>query len=212
LVIRQDPALAVHLLDFTANKASNGAETVWKTENEQNYTNFTVERSTDNGATFTVLGGFASSALGTYSLLDKNPAQGTDEYRLKLEDLNGSITYSNIVTLIYGNANSSLTKTNITIYPNPAKSTLNLNITPGFKTNPATQQNLNPGIPALASTGSNVYNIKIVNSLGQVIKTATTGDQNWQTDVSGLVPGTYILQVINNNNSSVVGKGTFIKL
>ncbi len=212
LVIRQDPALAVHLLDFTANKASNGAETVWKTENEQNYTNFTVERSTDNGATFTVLGGFASSALGTYSLLDKNPAQGTDEYRLKLEDLNGSITYSNIVTLIYGNANSSLTKTNITIYPNPAKSTLNLNITPGFKTNPATQQNLNPGIPALASTGSNVYNIKIVNSLGQVIKTATTGDQNWQTDVSGLVPGTYILQVVNNSDSSVVGKGSFIKL
>jgi len=45
LVIRQNPALGVHLLNFAANKASGGAQVVWKTENEQNYTNFTVERS-----------------------------------------------------------------------------------------------------------------------------------------------------------------------
>jgi len=212
LVIRQDPALALHLLNFTAAKVSNGAEVVWKTENEQNYTYFTVERSSDNGATFTTLGGYASSAQGTYSFLDKNPAIAADEYRLKLVDLNGNITYSNIVTLMYANSNN-LAKNNISIYPNPAKSTLNLTITPAFSTNSSTIQTIGSSITnSLAPAKSTVYNIKIVNSVGSVIQMVTTTRQNWQTDVSALVPGTYILQVINNIDNSVVGKGTFIKL
>jgi len=70
MVIRQNPALGVQLLNFDATKASDGAEVIWKTVNEQNYTNFTVERSTDGGVTFNVLGGFVSSALGTYSFLN----------------------------------------------------------------------------------------------------------------------------------------------
>ena len=59
LVIRQNPALMVHLLNFAATKAVGGAQAVWVTENEQNYTNFTVERSTNGGTTFTTLGGYA---------------------------------------------------------------------------------------------------------------------------------------------------------
>ncbi|WP_295675101.1 hypothetical protein [uncultured Mucilaginibacter sp.] len=65
LVIRENQALMVHLLNFTATKAQNGAQAVWVTENEQNYTNFTVERSTDGGKTFPILGGYASSAQST---------------------------------------------------------------------------------------------------------------------------------------------------
>ncbi len=63
-----------------------------------------MERSTDNWLTFEVLGGFASSALGTYSFTDKNPPVAADQYRLKMEDLNGTITYSQVVTLMYANA------------------------------------------------------------------------------------------------------------
>ena len=73
LVIRQNPALAVHLLSFAATKLSSNAQVVWNTENEENYTNFTVERSSDGGVTFTQLGALTSSAQGTYSYLDKNP-------------------------------------------------------------------------------------------------------------------------------------------
>ena len=64
LVIRQDPALGVHLLKFAAAKAPIGAQVVWNTENEENYTNFTVERSSDGGVTFTDLGGFVSKRPG----------------------------------------------------------------------------------------------------------------------------------------------------
>jgi hypothetical protein len=57
-----------------------------------------------------------------------------------------------------------------------------------------------------------IYSIKIVNSLGAVVKTATTAQQNWQTDVSNLIPGNYVLQVVNNGNKTVVGESSFIKL
>jgi len=211
LVIRQDQALAIHLLNFTGVKAPDGAQVTWVTENEENYTNFTVERSIDGGVTFQVLGGVPSSALGTYTFLDKNPPVAADTYRLKIEDLNGTISYSNVVTLMYANANN-LAKNNISIYPNPAKTTLNLTITPAFSGNAVVLQSINPGSNLIASAAGNMYSIKIVNNLGSVIQTATTTQQDWKTDVSALMPGTYILQVINNKDNSEVGAGTFIKL
>jgi hypothetical protein len=214
VIIRQNPALAIHLLNFTATKATNGAQIVWKTENEQNYTNFTVERSSDGGVTFNVLGGFVSSALGSYSFLDTNPPVAANEYRLKIEDLNGTISYSNIVTLIYGNsdiANSS----NISVYPNPASSILNLainqnssNQSPGLS---ALQKlSLTPGINPSAAGPS--FGIKIISTTGSVIKSATSSQSTWQDNISSLMPGTYIIQVVNNSDNSVVGKSTFVKL
>ena len=204
-------------MNFTAAKATSGAQIVWTTKNEADYTNFTVERSIDNGTTFNVLGAFGSSGLGTYNFLDKDPARtaiGTDKYRLKLVDLNGSTTYSNIVTLIYGNSDNNPAKNNITIYPNPAKNTLNLTISPALDSNSPAIQPVHLVTNSLAPAGNtnNVYNIKIVNSLGMVIQAATTTQPNWQTDLSSLMPGTYVIQVVNSNNNGVVGQGTFIKL
>jgi sugar lactone lactonase YvrE len=216
LVIRQNQALAMHLLDFAAAKATNGAQITWKTENEQNYTNFTVERSTDNGATFDVLGGFASSAQGTYSFRDPNPLVAADEYRLKLVDLNGSVSYSKVITLMYSGLNNTIAKSNINVYPNPASSVINLTInqngssssnSPLIKTaNSTLGQASSPTISGL------IYGIKIINNMGSVIKTATSSQANWQDNVSNLLPGTYIIQVVNNSNKSVIGKSTFVKL
>jgi hypothetical protein len=199
LVIRQNPQLGLHLLDFTATKASDGVQVVWKTENEENYTYFTVERSIDNGANFSVLGGFVSSAMGTYSLLDNNPLQAntgvaTNLYRLKIEDLNGAISYSNVVTLTCSNSDNN----NINVYPNPATSTINLII---LKNNNFKQNNTE-----LA------YNIKIINSYGITIKTAASSQDSWQSDIGDLMPGTYFIQVINNNDKNIVGISKFIKL
>ena len=204
IVVRQNPALAVHLLNFTATKAPAGSEVVWVTENEENYTYFTVERSIDGGLTFNVLGGPPSSAQGTYSFLDKNPVDGADTYRLRVEDLNGTITYSNAVTLMYGNA-KSLVKTGISVYPNPAKNTVNLTIATEF----------NPGISTVSISKRPPgvsYDIQIADICRVRAKKATINQQSWQTDVRALMPGTYVISVIDKNNHSVVGKETFIKL
>jgi len=204
LVIRENPALMVHLLNFTAAKATNGVQAVWVTENEQNYTNFTVERSNDGGTTFSILGGYVSNAQGSYSFLDKNPANGANLYRLKLEDINGTITYSNVVTLMYGNA-TSLVKTGITVYPNPAKSIVNLSIATGF--NPGTS------VASISNPAAGMsYDIQIASISGSSVAKATTNQQCWQTDVSVLMPGTYIITVTNNKDKSLVGKAKFVKL
>ena len=200
VVVREDPALMVHLLNFTAVKATAGSQIAWLTENEANYTNFALQRSTDGGASYTVIDGLLSNGQGTYGYLDASPVAGADRYRLQITDLNGDITYSNVITIMYGNNTTSLVKTGLIVYPNPATSTLNLNIAPGFNSNEYTL------------TSSLSYNIQITNILGSVVRQTTTNVQAWQTDVSNLMPGTYTVKVVNNSNQSVVGSQTFIKL
>jgi len=208
LVIREDQALGIHLLNFTAVKATNGAQVGWVTDNEQNYTNFTVERSTDGGVTFNVLGSVVSDAQGTYSLLDKNPAIAADMYRLKIEDLNGTISYSNVITLMYANTPViGVAKSSISIYPNPAKSIITLTINSDLNLNQAISQ-----VTGSGGAAGSVYGIKIISASGAVIKTTTTAQTNWESNVSDLLPGTYILQVMNNTTNSLVGRGTFVKL
>lgn len=203
LVLRQDPAYAVHLLNFTALKAAGGAQTNWVTENEQNYTSFTLERSTDGGKNYVDKDDVASSGQGTYGFLDTQPINGANLYRLKMVDLNGAITYSSVITVMYGNTNANgNVQSRIAIYPNPAKTTITLTIASGTSQNSATQ----------APAAQSVYGIKIVNALGTVVKNTTTSDTNWQSNISGLLPGTYVLQVVNNSDNSLVGKGTFIKV
>lgn len=201
LVVRQNQALMVHLLNFTATKATDGSEIVWKTENEANYTSFTIERSTDGGVTYNVVGGVASSALGTYSLLDKNPlANAANQYRLAMQDLNGATSYSNVVTLIYGNSNT--VSSNLRVFPNPSGDVLNL----------AIQQNSSSGQIGIVQGPVVTYNIKIIGITGSIVKSATSASPNWSGNVGDLMPGTYIIQVINNSNNKLIGTNTFVKL
>jgi hypothetical protein len=206
LIIRKNPTLGVQLLSFNATKAGTGASVVWKTLHEQNYTNFTIERSLNDGRTFDVIGSVASRGLGTYSFLDKAPANGADKYRLKLEDLNGTVIYSNIVTLNYTNLGDNFV--NISIYPNPVAATINLQIISTGNNSPTVLA----GSFVTAAAQKPLYGIKIINITGSTVKTAISSEAAWHTDVSTLLPGTYIIQVTNNNDNSLVGKGTFIKL
>jgi hypothetical protein len=131
LVIRQNQAYAYRLLDFTAAKVADARQQVqvnWKTTNEGNYTTFTVERSTDGGKTYSVIGGATGTGLGNYGLVDKSPVTGLNMYRLQQEDINNTITYSNIVNIQFSPQSSNLTVNNVLVYPNPGGSTVNLAI------------------------------------------------------------------------------------
>ncbi|HVW13349.1 MAG TPA: T9SS type A sorting domain-containing protein [Mucilaginibacter sp.] len=197
LVIRQDTALAYRLLTFSASKQATAApkvETVWTTRNEENYTNFTIERSTDSRKTFDVLGGVASSGQGTYSFTDPSPVIGQNLYRLKQEDVNGIITYSNIVPVEFSKLSGSLLSNIVSVYPNPAKSGITLNI----------DQSTNP--PASG------YTIVITNSLGFVVRQASGVQSGWQANVSDLSPGTYLVNVYNGSNHALAGSAKFVRM
>jgi hypothetical protein len=195
LVLRQNPALAYHLINFTATKATGRQVQVnWVTENEGDYTNFTVERSTDGGKTYTVVGGVPSTGAGQYSLLDTNPGDN-NLYRLKQEDLNNTITYSSIIPVSFPTqGNNPAVDNKINIYPNPAGSTITTTVN-------GTVNDKNP-----------VYKYTITNNYGLIVRQGTSPQANWQTNVNDLMPGTYIIQVVNNKDKSFVGQSKLVKL
>ena len=195
LVIRQNPAYAYRLLNFTAAKVPGASQVqvVWETENEENYTNFTVERSTDGGKIFNMLGGKQATASGAYSLLDKKPITGLNLYRLKQEDINDVITYSKVVQVQYSDLSNNLVVNNISVYPNPANSVINI----GISNDAATKHS---------------YTYSITNSSGLIVKQITSQQSNWQLNISGLIPGGYIIKVLNTTDNSIIGNSKFIKL
>jgi hypothetical protein len=176
----------------------------WVTENEANYTTFALQRSIDGGKTYQVLDSLLSSAQGSYNYLDARPVTGANSYRLQITDLNGSITYSNIITIMYGNTTNSLVKTGMMVYPNPAISTVNVNFAPGLNSSSAPSTG--------ATTTGQAYNVQITSMIGSVVKAATVNQQTWQTDISELLPGTYIIQVTSKTNNNVIGEQKFVKL
>ena len=195
LVIRQNIAYAYQLLNFTAAKLPDARQVqiTWNAINEGDYTNFTVQRSIDGGKTFDVLGGVTATGAGEYTMADKSPVLGQNLYRLEQEDINGTITYSNVVNIQYSDLSNSLVGNKLSIYPNPVINNISLNI-------------------ADQATDNTTYNIKFMNSSGIVIKQITSAQSTWQGNVSNLQPGTYIIQVSNGRNETLVGQTKFVKL
>jgi hypothetical protein len=193
LLLRQNAAYTYHLLNFTGTKITGGAQLDWATENEDTFTTFALQRSTDGGKIFTTLSIISSADAGAYSYLDTTPAAGQNEYRLQTTDVNGIITYSNVITLLYSSSIVAVSVSNISIYPNPVSDVINLTIAPG-------------------STAAATYTINIINSNGNLLKTYTLQQAVWQNNISSLAPGIYVLKVINNTNGTLIGSNKFIKL
>ncbi|WP_121809801.1 T9SS type A sorting domain-containing protein [Mucilaginibacter kameinonensis] len=192
LIVRQNQALMVHLLSFDAKRINESAQVTWFAENEANYTTYVVERSTDNGKTFDQVGTLNSTGAKSYSLNDKTPAQGLNQYRLKQIDLNGDATYSKIAPVMFTNKPQNTLSANMNLYPNPATDVIHAEM----------QFNNGSAIK---------YKINITNSEGKLMATATSSQANWQNNVASYVPGTYIMQVVNSNDNTVVGFKKFIK-
>ena len=152
-----------------------------------------------------------SNGGGSYTFTDSAPPATTDEYRVKLTDANGSVTYTNVVALIYTVSEPAVTSA-ITVFPNPTNGMINLTIgqTNNANNNLAVQS---IALAATTNTSSTTYNIRIVNISGTTIKSAVSSSGSWQDNVSNLSAGTYIITVIDNGTSNkLVGRSTFVKL
>ena len=121
-------ALPVSLLSFTAAINNNKTTSVsWVTSAEINNKLFVVERSIDGTRFFaidSVAGKGNSSLQNKYAIIDANPVDGLNYYRLKQVDNDGKTTYSNVVSV---NLNKAIINY-FTVYPNPVNSQLTLNI------------------------------------------------------------------------------------
>jgi uncharacterized delta-60 repeat protein len=163
--------LPLSLTSFTALKNSNSIELNWKTANEQNTAAFVIERSTD-GRNFTSLSTVQSSgnssSVRNYSFVDQKPLNGTNFYRLKMVDKDGSFTYSRIIAV---NMNA-ITK-GLQIFPNPARDILHVQ-----------------------TTGLETITLQIVDAAGKVVKQEKiqlSGNTSFSVEVQSLPKGKYYL-------------------
>lgn len=118
-------ALPVTLFNFTAAKRNTAVALQWETSNEKNSGHFEIERSGD-GRNFTKIAQVPAAQFSDnvvrYTHNDLNPLPSVNFYRLKMVDLDGRYTYSQIVSVKFDS------KQAITVFPNPVKDIMNIQI------------------------------------------------------------------------------------
>lgn len=169
-------ALPIQLAIFEAKLvAENHALLNWETMHETNLKGFGVERSTDsrNWESIGFVGsksdnGNSNTSLN-YELVDNKTINGTNLYRLKIENLDGSFEYSPIrFVIVEGNQS-------ITIYPNPAQSVLNIK----------------------ATNDQNIIGLQILDNAGRTLQSIKGYVNIIQTE--NLSNGNYILRIVNKD-------------
>ncbi len=165
--------LPVEFLNFEAVLAGDVVDVVWQTASEINNDFFIVEKSQD-GENFYAInqveGVGNTQEISDYFSQDIDPLDGVSYYRLKQVDFDGTTSYSSITKI-----NSSITE--VSVYPNPAKSYLTIQ-----------------GIE------SELENIQVLNGLGQdVTNLVVITNQNstkLNVDVSALMSGVYTIKTL----------------
>jgi hypothetical protein len=106
--------LPVKLSKFSSEKSQNSIALKWSTSFESNFKNFEVQKSRD-GKSFENIGTIDPEKNALYTFNDPKPSLGLSYYRLQINDLDGSVTYSKIIAVNYNVEHISLA------YPNPSQ-------------------------------------------------------------------------------------------
>lgn len=172
-------ALPLTLTDFTAEKRGKVSKLSWTTENEINTSRFVIERAVDGikyGQIGSVSAAGNSKASISYIFNDVVPQRGFNYYRLRMENADGSFTYSPVKVLGFD------TKDAFVLFPNPAKG--NVTISLGERVNNA--------------------RINITDSKGQVVQRGViTQSSAAQIDISHLPAGTYYVELVSEKAKEV---------
>ncbi len=166
------------ITSFFAINEENRVVLKWTTENEAQNQVFTIERSDNEGRSYTTIGRVKSKGaegdIANYGISDMQPLAGIAYYRLVQTDKQGKDSYSDIKVV----DRSGLPVSYFTLYPNPVHGILNI------KVNAVTAQH---------------SSIEIVELNGRVMVMKpvylTAGEQSLQVDMSQLQKGSYILKM-----------------
>jgi autotransporter-associated beta strand protein len=119
IIFRPSATLPVKIVSFSATKKSSNIELNWRVENEINIKQYVIEHS-ENGYKFETINSLAPKgnhlSIENYQAVDATPSPLNNYYRIKAINIDGSIVYSEIVSLLEKNTTQELT-----VYPNPVK-------------------------------------------------------------------------------------------
>ncbi|RYE23985.1 MAG: T9SS type A sorting domain-containing protein [Sphingobacteriales bacterium] len=191
LIIKYNTKASISAAGFDGIKTNNGIKLTWNTEGTIKYSKFTLEKSND-GKHYESLTTVRPAKSNNYSFLDRDPDKGRNFYRLNAESENEEIWSKQLIIYYSDKKDMSLAGSNLSVFPNPVTDQVNTLIT-----NENTQ-------------GTN-YTINIINTAGAIIKSDKSSRPDWQYNTTNLIPGTYIINVVDNKTNQLAGKGKFIK-
>ena len=185
----QNP-LPVELIDFSGVLVDNTVQLDWATASENNNDHFEVERSSDavhfsSIAVITAVGN--SLSMNNYSTIDASPMRGTNYYRLKQVDTDGSTTTSHTIAIQFQAAQG----VELFLYPNPGMDDINVLVD--------------------LSTDTDLT-IELVDVIGRVVlheQHTITAHGKVQLATTGLPIGTYSLIV--RNGPEIIGNKRWVK-
>lgn len=178
--------LSLQLISFSGNRKNNSDNLAWTTTAEKKFSHFEIEHSTD-GNLFVTQGRInaAQDIAPTHSYYFSCTANELHYYRLKMVDIDGRFTYSNVIKLDNSSQTSMADGISInSIYPTPFDDVLHIKVsaeneTPGtisiFDVSGKTVQSM----PAIFKTGTQTYSINGLKQLisGNYFLRLTTNDQ-----------------------------------
>jgi hypothetical protein len=167
--------LPIQLVSFTAQPHGNNVQLNWVVATETNVAAYQVLYST-NGTNFTAIANQPATNSRNYSQLHTAPQQGLNYYRLKVIDIDGAVSYSEIRKVNFGKADDK-----IALYPIPANTSLNITVSAGMVNKPAT-------ISILSIDGR----LMLQQTIPAISQTETI-------NVSRLASGKYIVNININN-------------
>jgi secreted PhoX family phosphatase len=176
--------LPLSFTEFNVQEENNTAQINWSVSNVTNHDYFEVERST-NGMDFEKIyvenQVIANGASQSFSYTDRNlpPGATVVYYRIKEVNTAGHFNYSLLRYI-----RIAAKKSDISVYPNPAKEILNIDY---------------------VSTGSNNISIEVLDGSGRKVftgqKTIIAGKNILTVDIHHLTKGIYTLVIYNNNKN-----------
>lgn len=164
-------SLPINLTQFNAFFQNNAVQLNWSKSDAVNFDKFVVEHSTD-GSNFVMLEEVAARTSTEYAVSHQNPTKGTNYYRLKLVDRDGSFAYSAVKTV------SVKAENGWSIYPSKVNAQLTATL-----------------------TENDDAVVCILNANGQILaKVEANGSTLVELPVGNLAAGLYLVQILDKGN------------
>jgi hypothetical protein len=168
IVTKTSAPLPVQLKSIAAFIKTTGTEIVWDVENEDAIQQYVIEKSTDR-SNFSAIAFVTAANSRSYKFTDGALiTAGTVYYRIKVIGFGGYIKYSNVVAV------KQNSKADISVYPNPVTDVIILS---GLKGN---------------------SQIKISNTVGQLVMVKNTAATAYTIDAADIKPGIYVIEIFND--------------
>jgi Secretion system C-terminal sorting domain len=157
--------LPLKLIAFNGVHSSTANHLTWQVSGDWQGAKFIAEKLTING--FESIGMVNATAAAQYNFTDNEAVKGKQVYRIKLQQRDGKVAYSNQLAL-------GGTTSQISVFPNPSKGSFTIKAPGGIRS-----------ITLTDMQGKVVQELPVVNKDNITVTTPL------------LLPGTYLLKIVN---------------